>query len=286
MRQYLDLMEKILREGEEEMDRTGTGTLSIHNEAIHFDLSQGFPILTTKFVPLRLVATELEFFIKGLTSKRWLQERNCHIWDEWCSPDEFDAHHGLPTMTREEKLRFQKDNDNLGPIYGYQWRNWNDAHGNIDQLKEAISKCKNNQMDRAIIVSAWNVADLKHMALRPCHTGFQLLVRPSGKLDLSWQQRSNDFAIGNPFNIASYALLTHLIAKECNLVPGKLTAFMGDVHLYKNHLEQAREQITRTPGPLPTLEFTKWNGFFEWEAGDCKLNNYNHQGKIHYPISV
>lgn len=279
MRQYLDLMEKILREGEEEMDRTGTGTLSIHNEAIHFDLSQGFPILTTKLVPLKLVATELEFFIKGLTDKRWLQERGCHIWDEWCAPASME---GKTFNTLAEKLQFQKEQPELGPVYGAQWRNF----GGVDQLKEAIDKVKHNPMDRAIIVSAWNVPELKKMALRPCHTGFQLLVRPSGKLDLSWTQRSNDWAIGNPFNIASYALMTHLIAKECNLVPGKLTGFLGDVHLYKNHLEQAREQVTRTPGPLPTLEFTKWDGFWDWEAGDCKLLDYKHQGKIHYPISV
>lgn len=284
MHQYLDLLKKILDQGEEEMDRTGVGTISIHSEAIHFNLKHGFPITTTKFVPIRLPAVELEFFRDGRTDKAWLQEHKCSIWDEWCAPYLLE---GKTFASREEKLAFMKEQKDLGPIYGYQWRNWPTENGvGIDQLSQAIEKIKKNPMDRAIIVSAWNVSELHKMALRPCHTMFQFHVRPSGVLDLEWHQRSVDTCLGLPFNIASYALLCHLVARECNLGVGKLTGFLGDVHIYKNHVEQAREQIRRVPLELPNLSFKRWEGFWNWHAEDCELLSYEHHGKIPYEMTA
>lgn len=277
--QYISLLSEILTDGWFSPNRTGVGAQVIHDRMIKFDLSKGFPLLTTKFVSLKMVAIELEFFLKGITSKKWLQERGCHIWDEWCAPELLV---GKTFASSAEKNVFMREQDYLGPIYGAQWTNW----GGINQIAQCIEKLKNNPTDRGNLVSAWNVSELPKMALRPCHYGFQVNVRPTGELDLSWNQRSVDTCLGLPYNIASYALLTHLLAKECGLTPGTLTGFLGNVHVYENHIEQAKMQITRKPLPPPQLTFKVWRGFNEWDHDDIQLVDYKHCGKINYEMTA
>jgi thymidylate synthase len=247
MREYQDIVKNVLKNGEKKENRTGIDSIAIAGAVFSHDMKNGFPLLTTKKTPFRLVASELEFFIKGITDKQWLIERKNHIWDEWASPTKAPYGHD-----EESKKKMLEERD-LGPIYGFQWRHYNAEYKNydtdytgkgVDQLKNLIEKLKKDPSDRRMIVSAWNPIQKNQMALPPCHYGYQVTVI-NGKLNLLWNQRSVDTMLGLPFNIASYALLLHLIAKEAGLKEGKLIGFLADVHIYKNHVDGAKEQLTR-----------------------------------------
>ena len=290
MKAYLDIIRKILKEGIDKGDRTGTGTRALAGAFFEHNMADGFPLLTTKKVPFRLIASELEFFIKGITDKQWLLDRKNHIWDEWCSPLKVPYGHD-----EETKKKMMEERD-LGPIYGFQWRHfnadykdYNTDYGNegVDQLKNLIETLKTNPNDRRMIVSAWNPSKIKEMALPPCHYGFQVTVL-DGKLNLLWNQRSVDSMLGLPFNIASYALLLHLLAKEANLQEGKLIGFLGDTHIYQNHFEGAREQLERDVNKyaLPKLETENFTSIFDWNYGDTKVIGYESYPRIKFDIAV
>jgi len=288
MKAYLDIVNKILREGVQTKNRTGVDTIAIPGAMFEHDMSGGFPLLTTKSVPFRLVASELEFFIKGITDKDWLIEKNNHIWDEWCSPDKVPYGHDENTKKR------MKEERDLGPIYGFQWRNFGAEYTSfdkppktkgVDQLKLLVEKLKTNPQDRRMIVMAWNPLHLGHMALPPCHYGFQVTVTDD-KLNLLWNQRSVDTALGLPFNIASYAILLHLLAKESNLKEGKLVGFLGDTHIYINHVEGLKQQLERNPMKLPSIKTDKFKSIFDWKYEDSKVEGYEHHPGIKFDIAV
>ncbi|HRY36655.1 MAG TPA: thymidylate synthase [Candidatus Magasanikbacteria bacterium] len=290
MKNYLDIVQKIIDSGERKENRTGVDTIAIAGAMFEHDMSKGFPLLTTKKTPFKVMATELEFFIKGITDKNWLKERNCHIWDEWAHPLKVPYGHD-----EETKKKMMEERD-LGPIYGFQWRHFNgdyehhefDHEGRgIDQLKKLVETLKKNPNDRRMIVSAWNPSKLHEMALPPCHYSFQVTVI-NGKLNLLWNQRSVDTMLGLPFNIASYALLLHLLAKEAGLQEGKLVGFLADTHIYVNHLEGVKEQLSRDPNiyPLPQIVTENFTSIFDWKAEDTKLQNYQSFPKIEFPIAV
>ncbi len=264
MRQYLDLMARALEHGAETMDRTGTGTRSVFGHQMRFDLADGFPLLTTKKLHIRSIIVELLWFLRGDTNIRWLQERGVHIWDEWADKD-----------------------GELGPVYGKQWRRWQAEDGReIDQLAELVETIRTNPGSRRQIVSAWNPGDIPAMALAPCHCLFQTHVA-DGRLNLQLYQRSGDIFLGVPFNIASYALLTHLLAQQAGLEPGEFVWTGGDCHLYSNHLEQAREQLTRTPGPLPRLEILRHAPSIDaYEYEDFAIKDYVAQPHIKAAVAV
>jgi thymidylate synthase len=264
MQQYLNLLDRILEEGVEKGDRTGTGTRSVFGHKMTFDLSEGFPILTTKKLYLRGIIHELLWFLKGDTNIKYLQDNNVHIWDEWAD-----------------------ENGELGPVYGHQWRSWPDYDGGaIDQIKIVLDQIKNNPNSRRMLVSAWNVAEVNKMALPPCHTMFQFYVA-EGKLSLMLYQRSADTFLGVPFNIASYALLCMMVAQVCDLKPGKFIHITGDTHLYLNHLEQARLQLTRDPRPLPTMKINPdVKDLFSFKYEDFELVGYDPWPSIKAEVSV
>jgi len=264
MRLYLDLMRHVLEHGARKSDRTGTGTLSVFGAQLRFDLSAGFPLLTTKKVHIKSIVHELLWFLKGDTNTRYLKENGVTIWDEWA-----DA------------------KGELGPVYGYQWRSWPAPDGShVDQISQVIDKIKKNPDSRRMIVSAWNVADLPKMALLPCHAFFQLYVA-NGKLSCQMYQRSADLFLGVPFNIASYALLTLMIAQVCGLKTGELVHTFGDTHLYLNHLEQAREQLARAPRRLPGMKLNPAvNDLFQFKYEDFTLENYDPHPAIKAPVAV
>ncbi len=290
MQTYLEIVQRVLDEGQKKEDRTGTGTLAIAGAMFEHDMALGYPLLTTKKMPFKVMATELEFFIKGYTDKEWLKERNCHIWDEWASPKKAPYGHD-----EASKLRMAEERD-LGPVYGFQWRHYNAPYNSfntdytgqgVDQLKKAIETLKKNPSDRRMIVMAWNPSMIGEMALPPCHYGFQLTVI-NGRLNLLWNQRSVDTMLGLPFNISSYALLLHLLAKETGLQEGKLVGFLADVHIYLNHVEGAKEQLTRDPHlyPLPHIVTENFTSIFDWKAEDTKLVNYQSYPRIQFEIAV
>ena len=252
MRQYHDLMKEVLAKGVQKSDRTGTGTLSVFGHQMRFNLADGFPMVTTKKLHLKSIIYELLWFLKGSTDNNWLKERGVSIWNEWAAPD-----------------------GELGPIYGYQWRSWPAPNGqHIDQITEVIETIKKNPDSRRIIVSAWNVADIPRMALAPCHAFFQFYVA-NGKLSCQLYQRSADIFLGVPFNIASYALLTHMVAQQCNLAVGDFIWTGGDCHLYSNHLEQVDLQLSRDFFPLPKLNILrKPNSIFDYEFEDFEITGY------------
>lgn len=264
MQQYLSLLQHILDNGTEKTDRTGTGTKSVFGYQMRFNLSEGFPLVTTKKVHMRSIIHELLWFLKGETNIAYLKENKVSIWDEWA-----DA------------------NGELGPVYGKQWRSWEGANGVvIDQVKDLIEQIKKNPDSRRLIISAWNVADLPKMALMPCHTIFQFYVA-DGKLSCQLYQRSADVFLGVPFNIASYALLTMMIAQVCDLQPGDFVHTFGDVHIYSNHMEQVNLQLSRTPFPLPTMKLNpEVKDIFEFKFEDFTLENYQSHPAIKAPVAV
>ena len=264
MRQYLDLMKHVLDHGTRKNDRTGTGTTSIFGAQLRFDLTTGFPLLTTKKVHLKSIIHELLWFLKGETNTRYLKENGVTIWDEWA-----DA------------------KGNLGPVYGYQWRSWPTPDGgHIDQITQVIEHIKKNPDSRRMIVSAWNVADLPKMALLPCHAFFQFYVA-DGKLSCQIYQRSADMFLGVPFNIASYALLTLMVSQVCGLKAGELVHTFGDTHLYLNHFEQAREQLSRSPRRLPAMKLNPAvKDLFQFKYEDFTLENYDPHPAIKAPVAV
>lgn len=260
MQAYLNLLRDILENGEQRADRTGTGTLSLFGAQMRFDLSQGFPCLTTKKLHLRSIIHELLWFIKGETNIKYLHENNVTIWDEWA----------------DEK-------GELGPVYGKQWRNWN----GIDQLTKLLDSIKKNPASRRHIVSAWNVSEIEKMALPPCHALFQFYVHGDGRLSCQLYQRSADVFLGVPFNIASYALLTIMMAQVTGHKPGDFVHTFGDVHLYLNHVEQAKEQLLRTPRALPTMKINPAvRSLFDFKFEDFTLENYDPHPAIKAPIAV
>jgi len=264
MRQYLELMRHVLEHGVERGDRTGTGTRSIFGWQMRFDLSEGFPLLTTKKLHVRSIIHELLWFLRGDTNIRWLNEHKVTIWDEWAD-----------------------ENGDLGPIYGKQWRAWPTCDGNhIDQIAQVIDQIRNNPDSRRIIVSAWNVAELEKMALPPCHVLFQFYVA-NGKLSCQLYQRSADIFLGVPFNIASYALLTHMIAHVTGLEPGEFIHTLGDAHLYLNHLEQAKTQLARAPRPLPRLNIRRQvKDIDDFRYEDFEIVGYDPHPHIRAPVAV
>lgn len=291
MRAYLDIVRHILEKGERKANRTGIDTIAIAGAMFEHDMAKGFPMLTTKKVPFKSVCSELEFFISGLTDKKWLQDRSNHIWDEWASPKY--APYGHDDASKKKMLE-ERD---LGPIYGFQWRHFNAEYQNyntdysgqgVDQLKKLVEKLKTDPSDRRMIVSAWNPSKISEMALPPCHYAFQVTVI-NGKLNLLWNQRSVDTMLGLPFNITSYALLLHLLAKESGLQEGKLVGFLADTHIYINHIDGAKEQLSRDPNqyPLPTIATLNFTSIFDWRGSeDSKVLNYQSYPKIEFQIAV
>ncbi|HEY9363742.1 MAG TPA: thymidylate synthase [Chitinophagaceae bacterium] len=264
MQQYLDLLNHIYTKGTPKSDRTGTGTLSCFGYQARFDLQQGFPMVTTKKLHLKSIIYELLWFLKGETNTRYLTEHGVSIWNEWAD-----------------------ENGELGPVYGKQWRRWQSANGNeIDQVSDVIQQIKTNPDSRRLIISAWNVGELPFMALMPCHTLFQFYVT-DGKLSCQLYQRSADVFLGVPFNIASYALFTLMVAQVCNLQPGEFIHSFGDVHLYNNHLEQAKLQLSRRPFPLPQMKLNpEIKNIFYFTFDDFTLENYQHHPAIKAPVAV
>ena len=264
MKQYLDLMQKVLNEGQEKSDRTGTGTLSIFGHQMEFDLSDGFPLVTTKKVHLKSIVHELIWFLQGSTNISYLKENGVSIWDEWA----------------DEK-------GDLGPVYGAQWRSWPDGNnGTIDQIQNLIQGIKTNPDSRRHIVSAWNPALVDEMALPPCHSLFQFYVA-NEELSCQLYQRSADIFLGVPFNIASYALLTHMVAHVCNLKAGKFVHTFGDAHLYLNHLDQAKLQLSRDTKILPQLKLnSEVKNIFDFKFEDIEITNYESHPSISAPIAV
>ena len=264
MQQYLDLLRHVRTHGMHKEDRTGTGTLSVFGYQMRFDLAAGFPVVTTKKLHLRSIIHELLWFIRGDTNVKYLRDNGVSIWDEWA-----DA------------------NGDLGPVYGKQWRSWHTSNGrSVDQLSDVIAQIKRNPDSRRLIVSAWNVGDIEHMALPPCHLLFQFYVA-NGKLSCQLYQRSADIFLGVPFNIASYALLTRMIAQVCDLQPGDFVHTLGDAHVYLNHLEQADTQLARSAFPLPTLNINPTvRSIFDFKYDDFKLDNYHCHPAIKAPVAV
>jgi thymidylate synthase len=273
MKQYLDLMRHVMENGTQKHDRTGTGTISVFGYQMRFNLQEGFPLVTTKKLHLKSIIHELIWFLQGDTNIKYLQDNGVRIWDEWADAE-----------------------GNLGPVYGYQWRSWPTPDGgHIDQISQIINQIKNNPDSRRIIVSAWNVADVNQMALPPCHSLFQFYVAPpnpskgelKGKLSCQLYQRSADIFLGVPFNIASYALLTLMVAQVCNLEPGDFIHTFGDAHLYNNHLEQTRLQLSREPRPLPTMKINPdVKDIFQFKFEDFELENYDPWPHIKGAVAV
>jgi len=264
MKQYLDLMKHVLETGTQKHDRTGTGTLSVFGYQMRFNLQEGFPLVTTKKLHLKSIIHELIWFLKGDTNIAYLKEHGVRIWDEWAD-----------------------EQGNLGPVYGHQWRSWPKPDGgHIDQITQVVNTIKKNPDSRRIIVSAWNVAEVEHMALPPCHSLFQFYVA-DGKLSCQLYQRSADIFLGVPFNIASYALLTMMMAQVCDLQPGDFIHTFGDAHLYNNHIDQAHLQLSREPRPLPTMKINpEVKDIFQFKYEDFALENYDPWPHIKGAVAV
>lgn len=322
MEAYKEILKKILEDGVHKPTRTGIDTISITGYQFEHNINDGFPLLTTKKMGVKSIFAELEFFIKGLSDKKWLQDRNCHIWDEWANPEKVQKKvdkfislehqfsltddRGL-TIVNNEKKKIQKEESDLGRIYGVQWRQWRTSHiktddnlyeayrntpvkyyyETIDQLADVIERAKKNPLDRRLLVTAWRPDEIHQMALPPCHHTFQILS-DGINLDLIWMQRSCDTFLGIPYNIASYAMLLLLLSKELKLKPNKLVGQLGDVHIYENHVKQVKEQLSREPYKLPNIIIPdeNWNGIFKWEYTDFILENYKYHPKITASVAV
>jgi thymidylate synthase len=264
MQQYLQLLERVLEEGNKKQDRTGTGTVSVFGHQMRFDLSKGFPLLTTKKLHLKSIIHELLWFLNGDTNVKYLQDNGVRIWNEWAD-----------------------ENGDLGHIYGYQWRSWPKSNGeSLDQITQVVHDIKNNPNSRRLIVSAWNAGDIENMALPPCHALFQFYVA-NGKLSCQLYQRSADIFLGVPFNIASYAILTLMMAQVCDLEPGEFVHTLGDAHIYLNHLDQVKLQLSRTPKELPTFSINpEVKNIFDFKYEDFSLTNYDPHPHIKGAISI
>lgn len=293
MKQYLNYLSSILINGERKGDRTGTGTISSFGHQIRFNLKEGFPLVTTKFVPFRLIVEELIFFMRGMTNIKYLVDKNVHIWDKDCYRG-FKERNPGSELTLEEFIdniknddEFAKQHGELGPVYGAQWRSWKNSEGEVtDQLAELVEGLKNNPNSRRHILSAWNAGEVKKMVLPPCH--FEATFNMSSKgLSCSFKMRSNDAFLGASFNIASYALLTHLIAFEVGVEVNELIMVVDDAHIYLNHIEQVKLQLAREPYPLPTLEIiNKRDNVWDYEFEDIKLHNYQYHPTIKGEMST
>lgn len=312
MKAYLDILENCLTNGIKSDNRTGIPTIRIPQGAtFQHDMKDGFPLLTTKFTPLKTISTELEFFINGYTDKKWLQDRNCNIWNQWASEPAWKPLYKerlkeakksgiIITADKDKEIKesAMSDTRDLGPVYGWQWRHWNGKYvwnpenpalnyslkrPGVDQLKRIIETAKKSPNDRRLIVNAWNPSYQKDMALPPCHYCWQITIL-NNTLDLMWNQRSCDMFLGIPFNIASYAMLLLLLAKELNCEPGILRGNLGDVHIYENHINQVKEQLSRKPYRLPEVAINNenWNGIFNWHAdgGYKYLTEYLRHGQL------
>jgi thymidylate synthase len=314
MKAYLDIVQNILLKGRWKGNRTGIRTLTCANQVFSHNMADGFPLLTTKKMPIKTIATELQGFIAGITDKKWYQERNCHIWDEWANPmavnkqmcvEENQFLKAYPNSDIKEAISFadknkqiiQKEVKDLGPIYGYQWRRFNQVYDEndegciiqYDQLKGIVDTLHKNPDDRRMVCSAWNPIQMSRMALPPCHFAWDL-THIDGILNLCWIQRSCDLMLGVPFNIASYALLLELLCKEANMTPGNLTGILCDCHIYEDHIDTAREQLKRRPKELPDLGIFNHSpepfDIFKWVANDIIIENYNPWPKLEMKVAI
>lgn len=300
---YLDVLSRLLKDGERTENRTGTDTFKIPPVMLQHDMADGFPLLTTKRVAFKSMAVELEGFIKGVTSKKWFQDRGCFFWKQWANPQK------VPYGTDEETQKKMLEEDDLGPcIYGASWRGFHDPSAwtrygittenlpddgrkmnfigqRIDQFTNIVDTLKANPTDRRMLCLAFNPLGLKHTALPACHVLWQVTTR-GDKLDLTYYQRSNDIFLGVPMNISSYGLLLSLLCRETGFTPGILTSMMCDVHIYENHVDQVKEQLSREPRSLPTLKINKWTNIFEWEATDIEFVGYDPHPAIKAPVAV
>lgn len=284
MKQYLDILREVYEDGVWKNNRTGIRTKSISGAMFKHDMSKGFPILTSKQVFMRVAMVELEGFIKGIVSKKWYQERNCHIWDDWCNPQK------VPYGNDEETKRKMREEDDLGLIYSAQWNDFKDPNSDkpgINQIEYIIKELKENPDSRRMLCTAWNPLALEHQALPPCHYSWQVTVTDN-KLNLFWNMRSWDIFLGGSFNIASYAMLLKLLAKETGYEEGILTGFFSDVHIYANQIEQVKLQLSRSNDlyPLPTCEINNFKSIYDWEYKDYTLVDYKHHSKILAPVAV
>ena len=275
---YLEILRKILNEGIICNNRTGIDTIAIPHVVFQHDMSSGFPLLTTKKMHFNSIKVELEFFIKGLHDKKWLKDRNCNIWNEWCTPDLIP--NGLSIEARKE---YQLKENELGPIYGVQWRDFNNQ--GYDQLKKIIDTLKENPDDRRMVCSAWNPLQIKSMALPPCHFVW-VVTKIGNKIHLSFHMRSVDTFLGLPFNIASYALLLHLLAKQSGFEAGIVTGYLDNVHIYMNHIDAVKKQIERTPFDYPKIVTENFTSIFDWSYADTNLKDYNSHEAIRVQVAV
>lgn len=275
---YLDLLKDILENGDLVPNRTGVSAYTIPHSMLKFDMKDGFPLFTTKKMAFKAIKVELEFFIKGLTDKKWLQDRGCKIWNEWCNPKKIPS-----GLTNDERKEFQLNEMDLGKVYGYQWRNFNSS--GKDQLKHIIDQLKTNPTNRQLVCSAWCPTEIEEQALPPCHILWHVFV-VKNKLHLCWFQRSVDSFLGLSFNVASYALLLHLIAKETGYEPGILTGFLSNCHIYENHVEAVKTQLSRTPLKFPEIEITNFKSIYDWTYEDVIVKNYESYPAIKADIAV
>jgi thymidylate synthase len=276
-KEYFRLLNTVLTNGKRKKNRTGIDTIGVFGAMVQFDMSEGFPLLTTRRLPFKSTKVELEGFIKGITDKKWYQERGCNYWNEWCNPQKVTYGHSEDT-----KLKMKEESD-LGKIYGYQWRNFNSS--GYDQLKKVVDTLKTNPTDRRMIVSAWNPCELNEMALPPCHFWWMVGVEDD-KLNLVWGQRSVDSVCGLPANISSYALLLHLLVKETGLKEGTLTGQLVDTHVYVNHLDNLKIQLDRTPKELPRIETKNFTSIFDWKSDDTELIGYDPHEKLKFDVAI
>lgn len=281
MKVYQNYLQYILDNGVWTKNRTGVDTLACSGYMLVHDMKNGFPLLTTKKMGIKNIASELEMFIKGITSKKWLQDRNNHIWDEWCNPQK------VPYSNDEETKAKMAAEDDLGPIYGSQWISFNGDSEKGNQLKLLIETIKKDPTSRRLLVSAWNPLQLDQMALPPCHVGFEIICYPeTNTMDIIWVQRSVDSFLGLPYDLASYALLLTLLCKETGFIPGKVIGMLGNCHIYENCMDQVKEQLSRVPHKLPTIEIDSWKSIWDWQYTDVRLINYTSEGRLTAAVAV